>query len=247
MQVFMFVFIVAFIVGVVYLRIKIPTIKGKIGEKGVAVTLSFLPKDEYVVLNDLMFKNGCRTAQIDHIVISVHGIFVVETKNYKGWIFGNSNKDYWTQNIWGNKYVLYNPIFQNGNHIKFLINRFSELKEREAFIYPIVVFCGSSRLLLTGDCVQFRSELNAYIRGHSNYVMSMDDCRSIAARLTECNIKDKQERNAHKYNVQSAIRSYEQKVRGGICPRCGGRLVLRKGKYGVFYGCYNYPRCRYTR
>ncbi|HIP83883.1 MAG TPA: DNA topoisomerase I [Methanothermococcus okinawensis] len=31
-----------------------------------------------------------------------------------------------------------------------------------------------------------------------------------------------------------------------ICPRCGGRLVARRGKYGEFFGCSNYPRCRYT-
>lgn len=74
---------IAFIAGLVYLKIKLPTIKGKIGEKGVSVTLSFLPKNEYVVLNDLMFQNGSRSTQIDHLVISVYGIFVIETKNYK--------------------------------------------------------------------------------------------------------------------------------------------------------------------
>lgn len=31
------------------------------------------------------------------------------------------------------------------------------------------------------------------------------------------------------------------------CPRCGGELVLRNGKYGPFYGCSNYPECRYTK
>ena len=37
-----------------------------------------------------------------------------------------------------------------------------------------------------------------------------------------------------------------KKIKGNICPRCGGTLVLRKGKYGTFYGCSNYPKCRYT-
>lgn len=31
------------------------------------------------------------------------------------------------------------------------------------------------------------------------------------------------------------------------CPRCGGMLCLRKGKFGAFYGCANFPVCRYTR
>ena len=249
MQALMLIIMVAFIVGILYLRIKLPTIKGKMGEKRVAATLSFLPKEEYIVLNDLMFKNGSHSTQIDHIVISIHGIFVIETKNYNGWIFGNSHKDYWTQNIWGNKYSLYNPVFQNRNHIRFLINKFSELKEREACIYPIVVFLRASKLNLTGDndCVLWRSELNSYIRAYSNIIMTIEDCHNIATILSESNIVDKEERNAHKVNVQSAIRSHEIKVSHGICPRCGGQLVLRNGKYGDFYGCSNYPRCRYTR
>jgi DNA topoisomerase-1 len=35
-----------------------------------------------------------------------------------------------------------------------------------------------------------------------------------------------------------------EKVR--ICPECGGRLILRRGRFGKFYGCENYPTCKYT-
>jgi DNA topoisomerase-1 len=34
---------------------------------------------------------------------------------------------------------------------------------------------------------------------------------------------------------------------GEKCPECGGELVRRKGKYGHFVGCANYPRCAYVR
>lgn len=249
MEALMGIVMIAFIAGLVYLKIKLPTIKGKIGEKGVSVTLSFLPKNEYVVLNDLMFQNGSRSTQIDHLVISVYGIFVIETKNYKGWIFGNSHRDYWTQNIWGNKYSLYNPIFQNRSHIRFLINKFSEIREHENFIFPIVVFLSASKLQLSGDCdnVLWRNELNSYIRSHNQVVMSIEDCHNIAAIMQTYNINDKKERQSHNANVRSAIYFREEKVYNGICPQCGGRLILRNGKYGDFYGCSNYPRCRYTR
>ena len=104
MQSFILILIIIFTIGIIYLKINLPFIKGKLGEKSVATILSFLPKDEYVVLNDIMLKNGNSTTQIDHIVVSIYGIFVIETKNYKVWIFGNAHKDYWTQNILGNKY-----------------------------------------------------------------------------------------------------------------------------------------------
>lgn len=248
MEALMFIFIITLFVGVVYLRIKWPMIKGKMGEKGVAMTLALLPKDEYVTLNNVMFKNGSYSTQIDHLVISIYGIFVIETKNYKGWIFGNSNRDYWTQNIWGNRYSLYNPIFQNKNHIKFLTRKFSFIREKEQWIYPIVVFLGASKLQLSGncECVLWLKELNSYIRSHNQVVMTIDDCRYISTLLREENIEDRDERRAHNNNVQSAIYHHEVSVNKRICPQCGGRLVFRTGKYGNFYGCSNYPKCRYT-
>jgi len=37
------------------------------------------------------------------------------------------------------------------------------------------------------------------------------------------------------------------KTKGGICPKCGGDLIMREGKYGTFIGCSNYPNCKYTQ
>lgn len=37
------------------------------------------------------------------------------------------------------------------------------------------------------------------------------------------------------------------KTKGGVCPKCGGELIMREGKYGTFIGCSNYPKCRYTQ
>jgi len=53
-------------------------------------------------------------------VVSNYGIFVIETKNYKGWIIGNEFDDYWTQVIFKRKEKLYNPIKQNYGHIQAL-------------------------------------------------------------------------------------------------------------------------------
>jgi hypothetical protein len=65
-----------------------PRILGIIGEKSVASFLSALDSKKYLLINDLMIKNEVRTSQIDHVVISNYGIFVIETKNYEGWIMG---------------------------------------------------------------------------------------------------------------------------------------------------------------
>ena len=39
----------------------------------------------------------------------------------------------------------------------------------------------------------------------------------------------------------------EKKTGDGICPKCGGKLIMRDGKYGKFIGCSNFPKCRYTQ
>lgn len=51
----------------------------------------------------------------------------------------------------------------------------------------------------------------------------------------------------HKCNVEKGANveaPFDPSIK--VCPSCGGVLVLKKGKYGAFYGCYNYPNCTYT-
>ena len=72
------------VVTISFYRINLPTIKGAIGESRIARQLSKLKDDQYKILNDVLIKTGDRSSQIDHIVVSVYGIYVIETKNYSG-------------------------------------------------------------------------------------------------------------------------------------------------------------------
>ena len=248
MELFVLILFLAAIIWLVLFRLNFARTKGQRGERRIGKILSSLPADEYIVLNDLIYSYNGRTTQIDHIVVSIYGIFVIETKNYTGWIFGNTDKDYWTQNIWGNKFSLYNPVKQNKNHIKFLYSKFDVIRENINSVYPIVAFLGVSRLEVTGEkeCVIRGDEVINYISGFSARILRKEDCDYIAVKLEMENIGDKEGRTAHTINVRKAVTDYEDKLRKDICPRCGGRLVLRNGKYGNFYGCSNYPTCRYT-
>jgi hypothetical protein len=98
-----------------------PKIKGMIGEVSIRFKLRKLDPQEYSVLHDIMIKQpDGRTSQFDHLVISRYGVFVIETKNYRGWIVGSEKAEYWTQVIYRRKEKLYNPIRQNYGHIKVL-------------------------------------------------------------------------------------------------------------------------------
>jgi len=76
MEIILFIF---FVVASIIFRIFQPKIKGYIGEKSVAIILSFLPSDKYKIVNNILIKSNGRTTQIDHLVISIYGIFVIET------------------------------------------------------------------------------------------------------------------------------------------------------------------------
>ena len=94
-----FIISIILILVIFIYRLYIPKIKGIIGEKSISSILFFLDNSKYIVINNVVLKKGNNYAQIDHLVISDFGIFVIETKNFKGWIVGNENSEYWTQII----------------------------------------------------------------------------------------------------------------------------------------------------
>lgn len=115
LQIIFIIAIILFIYGIyVYFKKAVaPKIKGTLGEYKVSLKLKRLTKKKYIVLNNILLKIGETTTQIDHVVISKSGIFIIETKNYKGWIHGHENSNYWTQTIYKHKTKFRNPIKQN--------------------------------------------------------------------------------------------------------------------------------------
>lgn len=99
----------------------LPKIKGAIGEHMLDMTLkSKLDPSIYRVLQNLTLPTHDGTTQIDHVVVSRYGIFVIETKTYDGWIFGGERDAQWTQMIYKRKYRFQNPLRQNYKHTKTL-------------------------------------------------------------------------------------------------------------------------------
>lgn len=233
--------------AVVVLFVKSPVAKGKRGEARVSAILHSLPSEEYLVLNDIVLDNGSGMSQIDHIVVSLYGIFVIETKNYKGWIFGSETNPYWTQTIYGHKSKFYNPILQNNGHVRALRRMLSAY--RAIPIIPIVAFSGKcdlkNRYLFYSQVVYY-VELRKTIRQYTERVMTVPQVNEIARYIQSNNLTSDEARKQQKNCAKARICQYETDLEQGRCPQCGGKLVLRTGQYGQFYGCSNYPRCRYT-
>lgn len=95
------------------------------------------------VLNNvtLRLEDGT-TTQIDHVLVSTKGIFVIETKHYKGWIFGDRKARSWAQILYREKFSFQNPLFQNYKHVKEIQRIFDFIDP--SYVHNIVVFSGSS-------------------------------------------------------------------------------------------------------
>lgn len=221
-----------------------PKIKGYFGEKSVAFFLSKLDENKYKIINNIMLRNGNRTTQIDHVVVSNYGIFVIETKNYKGWIIGNEYDDYWKQVIYKRKEKLHNPIKQNYGHIQTLKEHLAEFPDINYI--SIVAFTTKADLKVTASTdVVYTVNLLKTIRKHDSMCISDSEKEQIYSKIISLNIDSKENRKAHIEAIHSDINDKNNKIDNDICPRCGGKLVLRNGRYGKFKGCSNYPKCRF--
>lgn len=222
-----------------------PQIKGWIGEKIIAFFLTHLPKEQYTVLNNLLFQTEKGTTQVDHVIVSVYGIFVVETKNYSGWIFGDDRSREWTQVIYRNKQKFMNPIHQNYAHIKAVESRtvaYSNLP-----IIGIVAFSPSCTLKTkaNGNVVYFH-QINHVIKKYQEKKIDEAQLPDIVRALTETNINSFVNTQKHIKEIKGNLTQEKEAISNRKCPKCNGNLIFRKGKYGNFYGCENYPKCRFT-
>lgn len=235
--------------------------KGQRGEMRIAKELAKLPQ-EYVTINNVILQTPKGTTQIDHIVVSPYAIFVIETKNYSGEIYGSDSKDEWKQIIktdvrykkkWYKTYTyitkntFYNPARQSIGHtipIKKLIEHNYDLP-----IIPIVVFVGNADLtnVHTNTIVLKRDYLLSAIQNyHLTPYLSETDVTDIVSIINRNNLCDKVSNKKHIKNVKEVQKNKRTLTISGVCPRCGGELVKRNGQYGSFYGCSNYPKCKFT-
>ena len=222
-----------------------PQMKGWFGEKAVSTILAMLNKDEYRVLNDIMLNTEHGTSQIDHVVLSPYGIFVIETKNYKGWITGSEFSEQWTKNMYGKKYKFRNPLLQNYGHVKALEKHLG--LKTDDFI-PIVVFSVDAEIKVKAKSpVIYTVNLNREIKKYQEQKFTCQEVEEFLNKLLALNISSRESKKEHVSTIKTQISDKKENIKNGICPRCGGQLIERKGKYGIFMGCSNYPKCRYTR
>lgn len=184
----------------------------------------------------------------------------MENKNYAGYIFGSESNKSWTVTLYAGKtryggkkiekHQFYNPVWQNRTHIKCLKEHLgSDIKS-----FSLITF--SNRGDLKSICV---SSPDVFVCNHSGLsgvlkeiwdnnpdILTDEQIEELYGKLLPLTNANKEARQKHVADIQDRFNSTD------TCPVCGGQLVLRTAKKGPnagnqFYGCSNYPKCKYTR
>jgi hypothetical protein len=145
------------------------------------VLVNFKPPD-YHLLNHVTLPLKDGTTQVDHILVSRFGVFVIETKDYKGWIFANPKQANWTQVLFKRKFRFQNPIHQNFRHVR-AVQDLLDFLPPEA-VWSVVVFTGDAEFKTDVPSGVFNlSGFVDYIRGNTTEVMSLNRLQFCVGRL----------------------------------------------------------------
>ena len=225
--------------------LKTPKVKGIFGEAFVKLLAKFkLPADVYIPIHNVTLPTPDGTTQIDHIFVSEFGVFVVETKNMKGWIFGGENQAQWTQQIYKVKNKFQNPLRQNYKHVKTLE---SALEIPPEAIISVIAFMGEGKFKTNMPSnVTHGAGYVRYIKSFNVPILSQEQVQYVVAQIQSGRLEPS--RATDKEHVQQ-LKSRKSASADKICPRCGKSMVLRTAKKGAnsgnkFWGCSGYPACR---
>ena len=229
--------------------VKSPWFKGWVGELLVNAAARWgLNKADYQLFHNVTLPVDDGTTQIDHVVVSRFGVFVIETKNYQGWIFGGEKQPTWTQKIYRHTSKFQNPLRQNYKHTKALEACLGLPAE---VFHSVVVFVGDNKFKtpMPPNVCKGTGFLD-HVRSFQVSVLSATEVKRVvqqieAGRLTR-SVRTNRE---HVARVRELV---AKKQAQPSCPKCGGAMVQRTTKRGdnagkAFWGCAKFPQCRGVR
>lgn len=224
---------------------KTPWAKGFFGELLVKfIAWLRLDKHTYRRVHDLTLPTPDGSTQIDHVFVSRFGIFVLETKNMRGWIFGGAEQAQWTQTLYRRTFRFQNPLRQNFKHVKALE---AALRVPPETLHSVVTFVGGSNFKTTMPAnVTQGAGFVAYIKSFRQPVFTAGEVEELLRRMASARLEPGFA--THREHVQN-LGSRADPNAERRCPRCGSPMVLRTVKAGAragerFWGCSTFPKCR---
>lgn len=246
------------------LYLKTPSGKGALGEMVVNISARLLlDRAQYHLLKNVTLPTEDGTTQIDHIIVSRFGVFVIETKNYAGWIFGTPQQKMWTQKFPRSSRQFQNPLHQNYKHVRTL----AKLLELDgAAIHSLIVFVGASTFKTSMPAnVTAAGGYIRFIKSKTSEVLSVEQVTQIKDQVQQGRLAPSLKTNrAHVRHVHEIIERKQAAARppvaagsdneaaARVCPKCGSHLVDRTIRTGAragqsFVGCSTFPACRFIQ
>lgn len=224
--------------------------KGVLGEWQVNLLIKlFLDKNEYHLIKNVTLPTDDGTTQVDHIIVSKYGIFVVETKNMKGWIFGSANQKQWTQKIFKHSSKFQNPLHQNYKHVRTLEALLQgDSNKKNDCIFSVIVFIGNSTFKTKmPDNVRSARGGIEYIKSIRDVVFNEDEVADIVEQIETGRLESSFKTN--RQHVKHLKEIIKVKSDTKSCSRCNSDMVLRQATKGKnagneFWGCSTFPKCR---
>lgn len=239
--------------------------KGKRGEKLTERELNlvqFFGRKGKVLRNVYLPKDNGETSELDVIFITQKGIFIFESKNYSGWIFGDEKGKYWTAMLPNKqKNQFYNPIMQNRTHLKWMRSFVGD----EIPLFSIIAFserCELKKVTVYSEDVKVINRDLTYATVRSIWdknpdKVSEDKINELYEQLKKLTNVDEAVKAAHIENIEKKYKqqpSNDQQMgmdnnavkedvkedvhcdiiteEKWVCPQCGAPLVLRTAKKG---------------
>lgn len=240
-------FFLLIVLAILISLFKTPFVKGLIGELIVNILTRFmLDKNTYKLLKNITLPTADGSTQIDHIIVSKYGIFVVETKNYNGWIYGDEKQKTWTQVIYKKKSKFQNPLHQNYKHIKTLEQLLNIPEEN---FHSVIVFMGECTFKTPmPKNIVYPLEYINFIKSKTVHILTENEVNNIVSTIEEGRFeKTIKTHITHAQHVKKIVSDKDNH-----CPKCGQQLILRTTKKGPnagnqFLGCSGFPSCKYTK
>ncbi|PSU90593.1 DNA topoisomerase I [Photobacterium kishitanii] len=200
MSVFLYVFglLVSFLLGGICVERKIKEkqqSKVNIGEALVSKKLNdylFHEQVTGIVVNNVTLSIDGSTTQIDHVLICTKGVFVIETKHYSGWIYGDAKQKQWMQVLFKKRSQFQNPIHQNYKHIKAIQALFDFVPIDQ--IKSLVVFTGDGEFKT--PCpkdVVLLDGIRDWMNQHENHVFTLNRIQFCYGRLEYLRLPDNEQ------------------------------------------------------
>ncbi len=182
---------------------------GNYGEFLTYRMLEKVPGNKKLLTNIYLPKKDGTTTEVDLVMVNEAGLFVFESKNYSGWIFGDEKSKMWTQTLRnGKKNRFYNPIWQNNAHVSAMKDVLTDVDPN--LFHSYIIFserCELKKVNVASPTIKLikRNQLLSTLKKHMGSIenkISTEEIEAIYKSLSGYSLADETLKQQHIANLK---------------------------------------------